>query len=76
MPTQKGLKNYPDTNGTYEGIPCECTDNCPFCCKGSCGCKACAACYGDVLTMDREEREVEPRCGDADIASQISNGNV
>ncbi len=36
-----------DVNGNH--TPCSCTPECPYPCKGGCGCPACSEAYGDFL---------------------------
>lgn len=55
-PSDEGLKRYEFGGGFYEGEPCTCTPECPEPCHGyerePCkGCEACAAAYGDYLSM-------------------------
>lgn len=35
---------------SYDGIPCTCKMDCDFPCKGTCGCEAHAAAYGDAIS--------------------------
>lgn len=48
VPTETGIGKYPP-DGKYEEIPCTCNPQCPYDCKGECGCSACTSAYGDQL---------------------------
>lgn len=46
-PTKIGTLNYPETDGYYNDIPCQCNISC-ISCIGGCGCDACSKAYKDV----------------------------
>jgi hypothetical protein len=59
MPSVSGKKRYePDgfytanCVGNERGTPCTCDEECPFDCKGQCGCEACHEAYGDFLSLE------------------------
>jgi hypothetical protein len=55
-PSSRGIKEFPP-DGYYVvdedwKIPCTCKDDCPYNCKGECGCEAHHAAWMDFLSMD------------------------
>lgn len=53
-PTETGIKNYLETDGYYNGVPCICEIGC-IGCVGSCGCEACENWYRDDRKSERFE---------------------
>lgn len=51
QPTDEGKNRYPP-DGMYQGEPCTCKPECPYNCKGECGCDACCAAYCDFLDTE------------------------
>ena len=46
-PSNEALARFP-SGGEYDGHLCICTDNCPVCCDGGCGCEACLRAWIDA----------------------------
>lgn len=52
-PSEEGKKRWPENDGYDEdGNPCTCKPECPYNCKGECGCKFCAAAWRDFLSEE------------------------
>ena len=50
--TTREERHEPDGLYTANGnnTPCTCDPDCPYTCKGGCGCEACTEAYGDFLS--------------------------
>lgn len=46
----KELEQHED--GHYFGTPCTCSKDCPYACKGACGCQACGEAYSDFMSSE------------------------